>query len=932
VLEGTEVVGTFKDGSAAVTRRTLGKGTVYYCAAGVWPGFLRQAVVEHLGSEIYAKVSGGGVDLVRTAQSNNGSEELLMLRGLGKKATVEWTLDFTPVRLYNPLTGAAIEAKINGNVVIFDVNIADWDFAWYAVRRPAPEGQFAHWLERQSEMWSGLVTGTPVAPVDLFRHLDLNRDWLLVQTKTAEEAAQLATLDDNAAGLKACPLVFWDAPGLDLKPDLKVGLYRRYFDLPKAWREDDLYDLRMDGRFHETTLHGFSGPARILMNGVEIWSGKGLEVATIKIPTPLKRTGNKLEIIHEGNGGMGGVGGVMADLALVRTVKADDTISLTGEWRAVDGVQTERAFTLPGKANTSFIYKEVMIPAQNAAQEIWLVIDTESAASANFAIVNGRKRYEILGSRDETRPLELNITPDVRFGASNRIVIGSSGMAGGWKKSVHVYKNAEIRCYEPGRWNADGKGIRTALNSRELEAARAAESEVALYPLVQLPVAKTPVSLGNFTPAELAAYMPPDAVLELKLDDAAGKISDLSRNAIPVKVHGVCTPFTERNGKIKGIYLNELTGKPGWLELPNAPMQNLMAGKSFTVCAWIKPLLKERDTGTLLRLGNSICWDMGLTSTNLILNSQWGDRLIVDCAIAPRQWQFVALAIEGNKGRMWIDGVDVGSKEWPGPVEPWHTAAFIGASYGTSDFCNFKLATLAVYPGALPETDVRKLFLKNRDRFVAPPNEVWPTDDLVGLTVRNSKLVDYAEIPSTVEAGSTLHLLSEEGHPVIRFDGGDSYLLFKEHPKVHILGKPFSMIMDIKPDEGAAGCLFRRYHDVNLNLEKDGTLRFDANIGQSNFVVFPKALNMGQWNRIMLTYDGLVISLFVDGKLVLRKDYVGRLSDSRYLMLCVGADNTWPKKNGKIAWQVPMSMREFRIIPRVMETVPDRVGNLDTVK
>ena len=935
VLEGTEVVGTFKDGSPAVTRRSLGKGTVYYCAAGIWPGFLRTAVVERLGSEVYAKANRDGVDLLRTAQSNNGCEELLMLRGLGKKSTVEWTLDFPPARLYNPVTGAVVEAKINSNVVTFDVNIPDWDFAWYAVRRPNPVvggGPFAHWLERQSQMWSGLVAGTPGKPVEPFRHVDLNHDWLLVQTKTAEEASRLATLDDNAAGLKSCPLVFWDTPGLDLKPDLKVGLYRRYFDLPKAWQEADSYDLRVDGRFPETTLHGFSGTARIMMNGVEVWSGKRMDATSIKIPVPLKLTGNKLEIIHEGNGGMKGAGGIMADLALVRSLPPDQTISLLGKWRAVDGLQAERAFSIPGKIDTSFIYRDVEIPADLATREIWLVVDTESAASAHFTIVNGRKRYDILGYRDETRPLEINITPDIRFGASNRIVIGSTAMSGGWKKSVHTFKGAEIRCYEPGRWSPDGQGIRNALSPRELEAARLSQAGVTVYPLVQTPVAKTPISLGNFTPAELAAYTPPPALLELKLDDA--KITDLSQNQIPVKVHGTCTPFAERGGKIKGIYIRDTAGTPGWLEIPNAPLQNLIAGKSFTICAWIKPLLMDRDAGTLLRLGNSLSWELGQTNTTVLLNSQWGDRFIADGTIAPRAWQFVTLTLEGNRIRMWIDGIEVGSKQGLGAMEAWNSPGIIGSAFGSSDFCNFKLATLAFYHGALPETDVRKLFLQNRDRFTTSPGEVWPTDDLVGLAVHNGKLVDYAEFPSTVETGGSVRVLTQEGHPVLHLDGGDSYLFFKENPKVHILGQPFSMVMDIKPEEKAAGCLFRRYHDLCLYLEQDGTLRFDANIAQNNMVVFDKALQMGHWNRLMLTYDGRVVSLFLGGKLLLRKDYAGHLSDNRWMMLCLGADNTYALKNGKMDMQLPMALREFRIIPGILETMPEppATGGLDSVK
>ncbi|HEY3416855.1 MAG TPA: hypothetical protein VGM23_08230, partial [Armatimonadota bacterium] len=37
-LPGTTVIGTYTDGTPAITKRTLGKGAVFFCAAGVWPG------------------------------------------------------------------------------------------------------------------------------------------------------------------------------------------------------------------------------------------------------------------------------------------------------------------------------------------------------------------------------------------------------------------------------------------------------------------------------------------------------------------------------------------------------------------------------------------------------------------------------------------------------------------------------------------------------------------------------------------------------------------------------------------------------------------------------------------------------------------------------------------------------------------------------
>ncbi|MFZ2654588.1 MAG: LamG-like jellyroll fold domain-containing protein [Victivallales bacterium] len=917
-LEGSAIVGTFQDGTPAVTRRALGKGKVYYCAAGVWPGFILAAVNERLGTTIYAKVEGGGVDQVRTLRSNNGAEELLMLRGLGKEATVRWTLDFVPGRIYDPVTGTEVKTSIEGTSATFTVNIPDWDFAWFAARRPDADEQFTHWLKRQSEIWDGLVKGEPPPEVPLFRHLDLNREWMLVQTDSPAEAARLSALTDTEAGIKPCPLILWNTPGLKLKAEKGVGLYRRYFDLPGFWKEGDIYHLRIDGRIWGTTWHGFQGPGRILVNGAEVWKGDKIDVASIDISQHVKKTGNKLEIIHEGNG-------IMAFISLVRTVKPDAVIDLAGEWKAVDGTQAIRSFILPGKTETAFIYREIEIPRDQEPKEVWISVDTgtdRNAASSSFLIINGRKRYETLGSRDEARPLELNITPDVRFGEANRIIIGNNGMVNGWTKGLHEYRKAELRFYEPGRWSPDGKGIRTALTPKEMESALRPQRAVVLYPMAHPPIVKIQVPLAKITDDEAASFQPPEPVLALKLDGDGARISDTSSNKIPVTVNGACEAFTERDGKVRGIYLRENGNNSGWLEIPNAPLQKLLIGKPFTICAWVKPIQKERDVGTFMRWGHSLVWEIGLDSTSFTINYQWSNQLNAECVIALRTWQFLSLAMDGNKARMWVDGVDVGTKEWDAPLANWHTPVFIGSTFGKTDFLNFKLASFAIYPGALPEKDVIRMFMKDRSRFAVKPQEAWPEDDLLSLRMKNGAIDDGSEIPGEMEKGPGVKASMEDGREVIRFDGSDSFILFKEHPKVHILGAPFSMIMDIKPDEGSVGCVFRRYHDLCLNLEKDGSLRFDANIGQNKTIVFPKVVTHGQWNRLMFTYDGKTASLHKDGKLVENKEYPGHLSRDRRLPLCFGADNTWPRKDGKIAWQIPMSLREFRIVPKILEAMP----------
>jgi hypothetical protein len=213
--EGAEIIGAWPDGSPAFTRRNLGRGAVYFCGGSTYPQELLTALAATYGPKVFATFDkGGGVDLLRTLRSNNGCEDLLMLRGVGNKpAVVHWTFDYVPQGIYDPVTGTAIPAQIDGNTATFTANIPDWDFAWFAARRPDAGAAFAHWFTRQTRMWSGTAAGKAPPPVPLFRHLDLNHGWKIAQTESLEKAQALRSLDDQAAGLRATELIPWNTPG-----------------------------------------------------------------------------------------------------------------------------------------------------------------------------------------------------------------------------------------------------------------------------------------------------------------------------------------------------------------------------------------------------------------------------------------------------------------------------------------------------------------------------------------------------------------------------------------------------------------------------------------------------------------------------------------------------------------------------------------------
>jgi len=476
---GVEVLGTWADGSPAFTRRDLGKGAIYFCGGSTYPGQVIEAFAAAYGPKEFATVEkGGGVDMVRTLRGNNGNEDFLMLRGLGDKAAVvHWTFDYAPKSIYNPVTGKPISATIDGNTATFTVNIPDWDFSWFAARRPDVAEDFSHWFTRQTQMWSGYTVPVQPPEVPLFRHFDLNHGWKLAQTDSVEHATALMALNDTAAGLAPTELLPWKTPGMTAKtgPGV-VGFYRKDFDLPKAWVKDSILKLAISGRFSRFSLPGWAGQSAIYVNGSPVWNGDRLDAVSLDVTALLKPVQNRIEIVYQGDG-------IMPSIMLERSATPDSVIDLSGAWRGVDEPQKEREVTLPGTIKTTFVYRDIVVPASARGQDVWIRVD----GSSQFVVVNGRVRYWDMGGGDYIGPpgCEIDISPDIRPGAVNRIVLGTREMFGGWQPKDLKYDRVDLAIYRPGKWSADGKSNRDALTPSELERVTQELGVVQLYPALR---------------------------------------------------------------------------------------------------------------------------------------------------------------------------------------------------------------------------------------------------------------------------------------------------------------------------------------------------------------------------------------------------------------------------------------------------------------
>jgi hypothetical protein len=900
---GTETLGVWPDGAAALTRRPLGRGFVYCYADTIYPAELIAGLTKARGLATYATAE-GGFDLLRTLRSNNGCEDLLMIRGVGgKEATIHWTLEYPPERIYDPVTGRTIPARIDGRTATVTLKLDDWDFAWLAARRPGCAEYFAHWFQRQTQMWSGLVLGARAPESPIFRHLDLNHDWRLAHAATWAQAKALLPLDDAAGHLKPAEMILWDEAEQAAGP---CALYRRDFTLPPRWEKRSTLQLAVRGDVeHSKKIHGFSGRSAIYLNGRPLWSGERIDSRWFDVTARVKPGTNRLEIVHQGPG-------LMPAISLVRSAVAESTIDLAGPWRCVTNMQTETAAAVPGPARGVFLYRDVVIPAEAKDREVWLRV----AAPCDFAVVNGRLRYWDIGHTyvfPKPEMLEIDITPELRFGQANRIVLGNRGAMQGWQPSEFDLRRVELALFAPGQWSWDGTPTRAALSPAELAEVASDAELVRQYPLFAPAAAPRPTAQPAAPAAGAQEMARPTAMLDLAAAPAGGRFVDRGAFKLAIAAHGRVTPLEYAGGQIRGVFLHGEGPEPGTIEIPSRFLQDLVRREGFIVTVWVMPIANGSPGGTLLNWGSDLRWTIHDDDTTVMLPSVPARRQVATTVMAQRRWQCLTLCVQEQQSDLYWNGIPVSRQTWNRPIWGSDSPLFLGSTAGKYDFFNGKIAALSVYAGSLTADGVRTLYQAERGDYLAKPGAYFPENDLFRLKL-SAGGGDEADVPGEVTVGPGVQLGQEADRPRLSFDGRASHILVHDSPRVRLFSQPYAFILDFFPEPGASGMLFRRHHSNCLKLERDGTLAFDANIGRRNLVRFPKAVRFGAWNRIVLRFDGHTVALDVNGAPIAERPYEGILFDPTSEFPAVFlADNT---NAGFPKWaNVRCKVRELRIAP-----------------
>ncbi len=452
VAAGTQAVARYRDGSIAIGMRRLGKGRVivlgspfwrdsYDDKGNWWPGDKQNAFVQDLLAGLGATpdVPADSTTVWRDRYiANNGTEEYLVLWNPSDttQATVKptWRTDYPATEVYDPKTGQPVPAQITGSSIQLSVTLQPLETLILATQlsRP-PADTLENWYRETEKQWKPALPGHTVQYPDLPVYYQSFAAAMGKIIPTAEvNPARLASVSSTPSAETN-----WDEQLSLIRPfyaglsatDADSVLYRAVVAVPPAWKAGDRYVLRLKPDF------GFRG--QVYLNGSLVATAQqvneareaGLDVT----PLIYFQSDNILVIATDKNGFVGSPD-------LWRQPRASQTLPIAGSWdvRADEDHPVTKA-TLPGSFTGLFASKEVTIPAGWRGSHVFIRMACDNNAPVGRYLVNNKMLFY-----STSAPLYMDITPWVKFGQPNTLLLQSRRGMQAWQPDKVIVQSIQL--------------------------------------------------------------------------------------------------------------------------------------------------------------------------------------------------------------------------------------------------------------------------------------------------------------------------------------------------------------------------------------------------------------------------------------------------------------------------------------------------------
>jgi hypothetical protein len=350
--------------------------------------------------------------------------------------------------------------------------------------------------------------------------------------------------------------------------------------------------------------------------------------------------------------------------------------------------------------------------------------------------------------------------------------------------------------------------------------------------------------------------------------------------------HGTIYGTTWTDGKLgKGLNFTKLSD---YVEVNDSPSLDLT--DHLTITAWIKPHAypdywpKIAGKGD----GNTSSYWLGFTGGSVILTLGNGagyceayHPFVLD------EWAYVAATWDGTTMHIYINGKDEEDTNYTGTLTPNEHPLIIGSrDNGYNDYFNGTIDEVKIYNRALSGDEIREEY--ERVTLAA----YWKFDEGTGNIAYDSSAFGndgtLMNEPTWVDG---LPLLGK----ALEFNGVDDYVDISKNAIVRLTNG--TILAWIYPDELTSDNWFfayamDSYRGVALCADLSGRIcgQLNQGVGQVMHGTTLGLVKVGQWNHLVMTWDGVNVKMYVNGEIDATIANSGYPQDNNSSLI-IGADS-----------------------------------------
>jgi hypothetical protein len=326
----------------------------------------------------------------------------------------------------------------------------------------------------------------------------------------------------------------------------------------------------------------------------------------------------------------------------------------------------------------------------------------------------------------------------------------------------------------------------------------------------------------------------------------------------------------------------QFDGEEDCVSVPDSA--SLQLGDEFTLEAWVKPVSPlHADPIIYKESGGGYSYSLGLGYTQDGRLEGWAEdeseeqeHVVSPAPLSSRKWTHVAYTYDGDKMRLYVDGTLVATKEVGTASFASDGPLSIGCSPDTHEFFGGRIDEPRVYERALSGTEIAA-------DMEAPIQ-----------TPKATPVAEYS-FDEGEEGGEVVQDVTGDGHTAtihgaswtthgrygggMQFDGEEGdYLSVPESAELDFT-EEFTLEAWVRPESGynqwsplidkqipgEDGLSDLTYYLYEGDYEND---RPHGGVAEGEYLHAGESLREDSWSHLALTYDGEMVRLYVDGRLV----------------------------------------------------------------